>query len=139
MHHNNRNFDSCAFYFTTSAEVIDTVKSLKSTDSAGYDEIPVTVLKAVVIHIAEPISAIINVSLADGVFPDGMKTAKVCPIFKSEIKNDVANYRPISILTTFSKIFEKIIANRLISFIDKNNILTSSQYGFRKNIPLIWP
>ena len=61
-----------------------------------------------------------------------MKIAKVCPIYKSGDKSDLSNYRPISILSCFSKIFEKIIANRLNSYIDKEKILSRCQFGFRK-------
>jgi len=62
-----------------------------------------------------------------------MKAAKVCPVFKSADKSEFSNYRPISIQPTFSKIFEKIIAHRITSFIDKHGIINSSQFGFRKN------
>ena len=72
-------------------------------------------------------------------FPDNLKIAKVCPIFKAGEKADVSNYRPISILPSFSKIFEKIIYFRLISFINKHNILSSSQFGFRKNHSTFMP
>ena len=63
--------------------------------------------------------------------PDLIKIAKVCPIFKNGNKNEFTNYRPISVLPAFSKIFEKLIFNRLNNFINKHNILSSSQYGFR--------
>ena len=61
-----------------------------------------------------------------------MKIAKVCPIFKSGDKSEFTNYRPISVLTNFSKIFENIIANRPTSFVNKHNIISSAQFGFRK-------
>ena len=60
------------------------------------------------------------------------KIAKIVPVYKSGDKNDLNNYRPISILSSLSKIFEKIVYTRLIKFLDKFNILDSSQYGFRK-------
>ena len=76
---------------------------------------------------------LINNCLLNGIFPDQLKIAKVCPIFKEGDKNVFTNYRPISILPCLSKVFEKIISERLLSFIHKNNILTASQYGFRRN------
>ena len=76
--------------------------------------------------------------MSTGIFPEKMKIAKVCPIFKSGEKCEFTNYRPISVLTNLSKIFENIIANRLTSFIEKHNIISSAQFGFRKNIPPIW-
>ena len=60
------------------------------------------------------------------------KVAKVCPVFKNGDKNQFCNYRPISILPSFSKIFEKAVFNRLTSFIENKKMLTSQQYGFRK-------
>ena len=65
-------------------------------------------------------------------FPNELKLAKVIPIFKNGDKQDISNYRPISILSFFSKIFEKTMYNHLINFIDKNKILYKYQFGFRK-------
>ena len=71
-------------------------------------------------------------SLKTGIFPDKLKTAKVPPVFKSDNKKLVNNYRPISILPVFSKFFEKLMYNRLLSYLDKINILTDKQYRFRE-------
>ena len=125
--------NSCALYLTTAPELITTVNNMKNSDSAGYDEISINLIKKCVDCIAEPLSLIFNLCLSEGSFPDSLKTAKVCPIFKSGSKMDFTNYRPISILASFSKILEKLVATRLLSFIDKHNILSQSQYGFRKN------
>ena len=62
-----------------------------------------------------------------------LKLAIVTPIFKADENNKFKNYRPISVLSCFSKLLEKLMYNRLISFIDKNQILSKHQYGFRKN------
>ena len=64
-----------------------------------------------------------------------MKIARVIPLFKNGNANDFTNYRPISLLSQFSKILEKIFYNRMMSFIEGKNILYESQYGFRKNMP----
>ena len=69
-----------------------------------------------------------------GVFPDGMKIARVIPLFKNGNISDFTNYRPISLLSQFSKILEKIFHNRMMSFIEEKNILYESQYGFRNNV-----
>ena len=69
-----------------------------------------------------------------GVFPSRMKIAKVIPMFKSGTKTDVTNYRPISLLPQFSKILEKLFLTRINSFLIANNILSSSQYGFRTKL-----
>ena len=79
--------------------------------------------------IAMPLSPIINCSLISGIVPSKLKIAKIIPIFKNGHHKDMYDYRPISILPSFSKIFEKIIANRL-SFLLKYNILYDHQFGF---------
>ena len=76
---------------------------------------------------------IFNVSINQGIFPDLMKITKIRPIFKKDNGYDSSNYRPISILSVFSKFLEKLIYNRLILFINKHNILTDAQHGFRDN------
>lgn len=83
--------------------------------------------------IAEPLSRIFDRYLSVGVFPDKLKIAKVCPIYKAGEKTELSNYRPISLLSSFAKIFEKVIASRLLAFIDEHNLFSSSQFGFRKN------
>ena len=75
----------------------------------------------------------VNKSIECGKVPDFMKTAKVIPIFKSKAKDDLSNYRPISILSTISKILEKIVHKLLYQFIRKSDILYANQYGFRHN------
>ena len=69
--------------------------------------------------------------LSSGVFPSRLKFAEVTPLFKTGEKNNVCNYRPISLLTYFSKIFEKVIHSRLTQHINNNQILTAAQFGFR--------
>jgi hypothetical protein len=76
---------------------------------------------------------IINLSLKYGVFPDKLKLAQVTPVFKKGDKTNMNSYRPISLLPQISKLFEKTLYNRIFNFLDINNILFSSQYGFRKN------
>jgi hypothetical protein len=68
-----------------------------------------------------------------GTIPDDLKIALVTPIFKANENNEFKNYRPISVLTCFSKLLEKLMYKRLISHIEKNKILTQNQYGFREN------
>ena len=65
--------------------------------------------------------------------PDELKLTKVIPFFKHGDKTDIPNYRPISVLSFFSKIFEKTLNNCLIKFIDKHDILYKYQFGFRKS------
>ena len=76
---------------------------------------------------------IINKSFSLGIFPDVLKIARVVPIFKVGSTSELINYRPISILPSLSKIFERLMYNRMLSYINKFNILSNDQFGFRKN------
>ena len=79
-----------------------------------------------------PLTHCINMSIVQGDFPDTLKIAKVIPIYKGDDEQMVQNYRPISILPFFSKIYEKIIYNHIINFLTINCILYDKQFGFRK-------
>jgi retron-type reverse transcriptase len=84
-------------------------------------------------EISKPLTHIFNLSFSSGIIPDNLKVALVTPIFKGNEENRFENYRPISVLTCFSKLLEKLMVKRLINFIDKNKILSKHQYGFRRN------
>ena len=88
-------------------------------------------VKKVIHVICYPLCAIFNLSISTGVVPYKMKIAKVAPIFKSGSKEDVSNYRPISVLPLFSKMLEKYVYCRLSYFLEKCNIISNYQYGFR--------
>ena len=133
MQQKKTNNNSCAFHLTSSLEIVDIVNSMKAGDSAGIDEISINLIKLVIDCIAEPLSVIINLCFTKGIYPDQLKIAKVCPVFKDDSKTEFSNYRPISIIPSFSKFFEKLISNRLLSFINKFEIFNPAQYGFRKN------
>ena len=81
--------------------------------------------------LAPILSNLINKSLAQGLFPQLLKSAKILPIFKSKDKLNIANYRPISILPVISKVYKKNFYCRLDDYFSTNNILSSSQFGFR--------
>jgi len=68
-----------------------------------------------------------------GIFPDALKVGKITPIYKKGSNELLENYRPVSTLPIFGKIFEKIIYSRLYSFLTSQNIIQSKQYGFRKS------
>ena len=79
----------------------------------------------------ETLAKVITCSFEQGVFPNSLKLARVVPIFKGGSKTDVANYRPISLLATFSKIYEKLMHRRIVNFMESNNSIFDMQYGFR--------
>jgi len=129
----NMNVHSIFLEPVDESEIIKIIKGFKSSKSAGYDHITMEDIKNACIYITHPLVNIINQSLHNGIFPNNLKIARVVPVFKTGNKLDFKNYRPISILPAFSKIFEKVIYNRLIKFFNKHSIISNSQYGFRKN------
>ena len=116
----------------TVTEIENYLQTLK-TNAAGYDDISPKILKHVSHPLSIPLTHIINLSLKTGIFPEKLKKAKVIPIHKSGSKTDINNYRPISILPAFSKIYEKVIVSRLIHYLENNNLLSEHQHGFRSN------
>ena len=119
---------------TTTEEIADIVSNLKNSSSSGYDNIPTKLIKYCNNELAPIIAHINNQSLTDGIFPTSLKIARVVPIFKNGNASTVSNYRPISILSVFSKVFEKIVHTRLEKYLLENAILHSNQFGFRSRL-----
>jgi len=117
----------------TETEVEKIVKGLKSKSAVGFDEIPITLVKQCLRYFIKPLVHVYNISLQTGIFPDMMKKAKIKPLFKNGDRQDIKNYRPISILPVFSKPLEKLMHSRLLLFLKKHNILTSEQHGFMES------
>lgn len=105
---------------------------MKNKKSAGPDGVPATVVKHCIDEICEPITYIINNSLKYGVFPDVLKEAVVKPLHKKGDVNEIANYRPISILSTFSNIFEMVVCKQLTGFFYRYSLFATSQHGYMK-------
>ena len=122
-----------------STHVLDVVKKLKPKTSSGHDEIPTKIIKESINSFLDPITHIINLSLSTGIIPKQLKKAKVIPIYKAASPDQLKNYRPISLLPSFSKIFEKIMFNKIMSFLNSQKILYKHQYGFRPNHSTIHP
>jgi len=118
---------------TTPEEILTLINGLDSKNSCGHDDIPVRTSKLSKYLLAPLLSNVINGSICDGVFPNNLKIAKVVPLFKSGDSEIPTNYRPISVLTYFSNIFEKVLYGRLNDYFTKNNLLSQQQYGFRNN------
>jgi hypothetical protein len=120
----------------TEIEVINIIRSLKNRNSTGYDEVPNRILKYCASEISKPFSYICNCSLKSGIYPETLKYAIVKPIYKKGDKNSMINHRPISLLTTISKILETEVFNRLSQHLQVNNILAPEQFGFRKGMSI---
>jgi hypothetical protein len=116
---------------TDHVEIASIIKLLKPKKSTGHDNVSLHFLKQINKDVAEPISILVNKSICEGVVPDSLKIAKVIPIYKNKDKSDFANYRPISLLTSLSKILEKVVHKRTYAFLNSTNIFHASQYGFR--------
>ena len=107
--------------------------------TADLNGISAYFIKQIIYTIIKPLHHVFNLSLKEGIVPSQLKTAKVIPIFKSGQKTNIDNYRPISLLSTFSKILEKIVASRLTIFLNNNNILSKWQFGFRAGHATVHP
>ena len=121
------------FVWPTSPFEIDAIiKELKPKLSAGFDEIPSKLLKSSPNNVLVALSHIFNLSLNTGRFIDEFKMAKVFPVFKKGDPHVLNNYRPISLLSSMSKILEKIMYRRLNGFLNHHNFFYDFQFGFRK-------
>jgi Reverse transcriptase (RNA-dependent DNA polymerase) len=126
--------ESIKFQPISENEISHLISKLKDTSACGIDDIQVVTIKKIKLFILEPLVHIFNLCLKHGVFPDSLKIAVIKPIHKAKEKHLIGNYRPISLLTHFSKLLEKCIKSRVIAFLDKHNIISDSQFGFRPNL-----
>ena len=118
---------------TTPEEITKVIGSFSSSKSSGPNSIPVRILKLLKLDISNPISILINRSFSTGVFPSTLKVSKVIPVFKNKGSPlEVSNYRPISLLSNIEKIYEKVMYNRLMDFLNHFNQIYPRQFGFRK-------
>jgi len=115
----------------TDLEILSCIKKLENKKTPDMTGISSSILKKVSTEILSPLKHIFNQSLATGLLPEKFKIAKVIPIYKSNDSLNPSNYRPISLLSTFSKILEKIVFNRLYTYLDENSLLSTHQFGFR--------
>ena len=113
--------------------MVNLINSLKSNKADGHDNILLYFLKILGYIIALPFSLILKCCLTAGIFPSKLKLAKVVPVFKKGPADQLTNYRPISLLPSSSKVFERIICNRLLSFFTCVYTIIPTQYGFRHN------
>ncbi|PNF23822.1 hypothetical protein B7P43_G15913 [Cryptotermes secundus] len=128
------NFPSIKIIPTSEAEIKNIIHTMKTKNSSGFDEVTSKILKACSDLISCPLTHICNHSLYTGIFPDRLKISIVKPVFKKGDKYSMTNYRPISLLSTFSKILEKVMYSRINQHMHCNNILVPEQYGFRKGV-----
>ena len=116
-----------------SQEIKSAIMNLKDNGGWVY-KISTLVLKEVKSTISNILATIFNLCIEYGYFPDELKLGCISPVYKKGDKTTISSYRPICSLSPFSKIFERIIYDRMIHFIDKNKIFSKSQFSFRKNV-----
>ena len=119
---------------TEPGEIFNTINSLNVKKSSGFDHIPPFFVKLAGPLISEPFSVLVNHSITLGIFPEVLKVAKVVPVYKSGSRHNPTNFRPISLLSCFAKIFEKLQFKRLTIFIRQHSIIAPTQYGFRPGL-----
>ena len=110
--------------------VLSVIQSINAKKATGYDMMPPKLVKLSSPYLCYPLCTIINICIDQGVFPDSMKHAEIVPIFKKGDKMEKSNYRPVSILSCLSKIFEKILITQLSEYFD--DIFSPHMSGFRK-------
>ena len=106
--------------------------NFKKTHTKGLDGIDPYIATPNLALVIVPLTEIINCSIVHGIVPDQLKSAKVVPIFKKGEKESLANYRPISVLPYFAKFLEKVMYDRLSSYVSKAKLIHPSQYGFQQ-------
>lgn len=116
----------------TITEVVDIVRGLKNKITSGWDEIPVSIIKYCILEICEPLAHVVNNSLIYGIFPSGLKAAVIKLIHKKGDRNDLKNYRPISILPSFAKVFEVAMTRRITDFFKCSALFSTCQHGYIK-------
>ena len=120
------------FHQISEIELNNIIKKMKPKLSCGPDNIPTKIMINIARAIPKVIIKLINISLNTGFIPDILKQSNIIPIHKKGIKTDPNNYRPISLLCSLSKILEKAVAIQLNDHLERNNIISNSQFGFRK-------
>ena len=125
--------NSFCLFSVTAAEIEDEISNLNSSKATatGPFSVPVCLSKLLKTCLSKPLEIIYNHSFNSGYVPDQFKLAKLIPVHKRDSVTSMENYRPISLLSVFNKILEKLMCKRLLSFIDKNNILYQKQFDFR--------
>lgn len=129
----NKNIvNSLYLYDATEEEISAAIQGLKPSKSVGVDGVSVEYLKAAGRCIVGPLTYLVNLSFRCGLFPNHLKKTKIILLHKKGDKKQIDNYRPIAILNVLSKIYERVIVNRFVTFFNKWRIISDNQNGFVK-------
>ena len=116
---------------TSSQNLCKIIKNLNPNKAHGHDKISIKMIQICGDSIIPPLKMILESAIKLSVFPDSWKKGNIIPVHKKESKNLIKNYRPISLLPIFGKIFEKVIYNNLFEYFQENKFLSNNQSGFR--------
>ena len=125
--------NSFFLYPVNTTEIENEINNLNSSKSVGPFSIPTKLLKILTTLLSQPLTYLFNCSFATGVVPDNLKLARVIPVYKKGPRDIISNYRPISLLSVFNKILEKLMYTRIIKFLELNKVFFNGQFGFRSN------
>jgi len=119
----------------TKIKILNIISNIKSDSAPGLDGISINVIKKFKDFMSNILVIIFNQILKEGIIPDSFKNALVTPLYEGNgQKTNLNNYRPIGLLNVFSKLFEKAIKTRLLNYLEENNLIPNSQFGFRKGL-----
>ena len=113
-------------------EFINIIDYMEPKSSLDLNGISTKIIKYIRYEIATPLVHLFNSSIRTGKFPSKLKTSRTVPVFKSGDPLCCDNYRPISLLSSISKILEKFVANQLVNHLEYNKLLYEHQYGFQR-------
>lgn len=108
------------------------VRSFKGSTSLVFYGVSVRVLKEVIESFAQPLTYVLNACLAEGTFPDELKSSRVVPVFKKGNRSLVETYRPIATIPAISKVFEAVMKDQLLHLFESNGLFCDCQHFFRK-------
>ena len=116
---------------TSTTKVFSLLNKLNKSRATGLDKISGRLLRECADLISSPICNIFNQSISQGVFPDDWKSARVAPLFKQGDRDDLNNYRPISVISIVAKVFERILFDQVYTYLEEHNSICKHQSGFR--------
>ena len=113
-------------------DVLEKLKKLRTDKATGVDDLAPRLLHEIRECINVPLTAIFRLALSQGKVPTDWKTANVTPIFKTRNKDDVGNYRPVSLTSQISRMFEGFLKDKITEHLESNKLIKETQHGFRK-------
>ena len=120
-----------------SEKILKYLNNLSANKATGLDGIPSSFLRNSASVTVCPLTHIINLSITQGVIPDDLKSARVAPLFKKNDKTEVGNYRPVSILSIISKVFERVVYDQIEAYLDQKKLLYNFSPVLEVDFPLI--